>query len=263
MNYPPIKIVFNNTTNEHQQILNFVKSFGDEVTWLRPKMTFAQVIKKHGYPLISKEQSMAISRYKNTKRPDQKKYRLTGIKADGSRGTVGVIRKKWRFVIDAPFNVTEQCCKILKKDPLKKFEKETGLRPIIGVMAEESNQRRIQYKKEGCIIWEEGKEALKPLSIFNEANIWELIKRENIEICNIYKDQIIDGELVTREGRTGCAYCGFGCHKEDPINNRFTRLIKREPKRYNSIMDNLGYREALKFIGINLPDEDKQTKLKF
>lgn len=253
--YPPIKYVFNNTTNEHGEILDFVKSFGDEIIWLKPKLSFAQTLKKYGYPIISKEQSMALSRYKNTKRLDQKIYRMTGIKADGTKGTVGVIRNKWKFLIDAPFDVTERCCDVLKKRPIFKFEKETGLRPIIGTMAEESNQRRIQYiKNGGCNIWTKGKEMCLPLSIFTEDNIWELIGKYKIRICGIYYDQIIDGDLVTGEKRTGCAYCGFGCHLEPPNNNRFHRLYKREPKRYKSMMDKLGYRTVLNFIKINLPD---------
>jgi len=258
---PPIKIVFNNTTNEHKEILDFVKSFGDKVIWLRPKMTFAQTLQKYGYPVISKSQAMSISRYRNTKFPEQKTYRLTGVKPDGTIGKVGVISKKWRFMIDAPFKITERCCDILKKAPVKKFEKETGLRPIIGTMTSESNDRKMRYLKEGCSVFEKGKEACRPLSIFTEKDIWDLIERENIEICSIYYDQIIDGELVKGEKRTGCAYCMFGCHREHENNNRFTRLHKREPKRYLSFMDKLGYRKVLNFMKIKLPDEQKQTKL--
>jgi 3'-phosphoadenosine 5'-phosphosulfate sulfotransferase (PAPS reductase)/FAD synthetase len=253
---PEIQAVFNNTTNEHKEILEFVRSH-ENVIELRPKMTFAQVLSKYGYPLISKDQSMAISRYKMTKDENQKKYRLSGKKTNGTIGRVGVISKKWQFVIDAPFDVTNRCCDILKKDPVKRYEKETGLRPIIGVMAEESNTRRVQYLKNGgCNVWTEGKEKCMPLSIFTEDDIWALIDKFNIEICSIYKDQVIDGELVKGEQRTGCAYCAFGCHLEDDNNNRFTRLYKRDKKRYLSFMDKLGYREALTYIGIKLPDQE-------
>ncbi len=132
-NYPRVRCLFNDTTNEYREILTFVKSFGEQVEWTRPKMTFAQTLDKYGYPVISKVQSMAISRFRNTKRPDQKLYRLTGKKADGTVGKVGVISNKWKFVINAPFKVTNRCCDILKKAPIKKFQKETGLKPITGV----------------------------------------------------------------------------------------------------------------------------------
>lgn len=255
--YGNIRCLFNDTTNEHKEILDFVKSFGDRVEWTRPKMTFAQTLVKYGYPVISKVQSMAISRYQNTKREDQKIYRLTGKKPDGTHGKVGVISKKWRFVINAPFKVTNRCCDILKKEPIKRFEKKTGLRPITGVMSTESNNRRIQYiKNGGCNIWKKGKEMCMPLSLFTEDNIWECIDRFKIKICPIYYDQVINGELVTGEKRTGCAYCAFGAHCESSENNRFTRLYKREPKRYKSMMDKLGYRDVLNYINIKLPDNE-------
>lgn len=252
--YPKSNYVFNDTTNEHKDILDFVKSFGDEITWLKPKMTFAQTLLKYGFPLISKEQSMAISRYQNTKSEAVKTYRLTGFRNGEKVGMAGVISKKWQFMINAPFKITNRCCDILKKEPVKRYEKQTGFKPIIGTMATESLLRKRQYLKDGnCNVFTKGKEQCKPLSIFTESDIWELIKRFDIKICDIYYDKIIDGVLVTGEKRTGCAWCGFGCQFEDPDNNRFTRLKSREPNRYNSMMDKLGYRNALTFLGIKLP----------
>jgi len=247
---PKIKYVFNDTTNEHKEVLDFVKSFGDEITWLKPKMTFAQTLLKYGYPLISKQQARFISRYRGTKSEQMRQFYKYGTNKDGSQSAFK-ISNKWHFVIEAPFKVTDKCCDILKKEPVRRFEKETGLKAIVGTMADESNQRKMQYIKDGnCNVFTKGKEQCKPLSIFTEKDIWDLIAKFNIEICPIYYDQIIDGELVTGEKRTGCAYCSFGCHFEDPENNRFIRLAKREPKRYLSFMDKLGYREALSFIGI-------------
>jgi len=121
-------------------------------------------------------------------------------------------------------------------------------------MADESNLRTRAYMKEGnCNVFTKGKEQCKPLSIFTEKDIWALVKKFDIEICSIYYDQIINGELVTGEERTGCKMCAFGCHFEEPDNNRFTRLSKREPNIYKSFMDKLGYRKALEFINIKLP----------
>ncbi len=259
---PPIRKVFNNTTNEHQEILDFVEEFGSEVTWIRPKITFAQSLLKYGYPVISKEQAMAISRYRNTKSEEVKKFRLTGDRGDGIKRTVGVISKKWHYVISAPFKVTERCCDLLKKEPVKRFEKETGLRPIVGTMTEESSIRKRQYIKNGCIVWDKGNESCRPLSIFTDRDINELIRIYKIKICPIYYDQIIDGELVKGEERTGCAYCAYGCHYEAPDDNRFIRLSKREPKRFASMMDKLGYRSVLNFMGIKIPESNPQPPTK-
>ena len=53
---PNIPAVFVDTGLEYPEIRNFVKTFNN-VTWLKPKMTFKQVIERYGYPFISKEVS--------------------------------------------------------------------------------------------------------------------------------------------------------------------------------------------------------------
>jgi 3'-phosphoadenosine 5'-phosphosulfate sulfotransferase (PAPS reductase)/FAD synthetase len=58
-NYPKVPAVFVDTGLEYPEIRNFVKTF-DNVEWLRPKLTFKQVIEKYGYPFFSKETSEAI-----------------------------------------------------------------------------------------------------------------------------------------------------------------------------------------------------------
>jgi len=57
--YPNVKAVFVDTGLEYPEIREFVRGF-DNVDWLKPKMTFKQVIKKYGYPFISKEVSDCV-----------------------------------------------------------------------------------------------------------------------------------------------------------------------------------------------------------
>ena len=52
--YPNVRAVFVDTGLEYPEIRQFVKTF-DNVEWLKPKLTFKQVIQKYGYPFISKE----------------------------------------------------------------------------------------------------------------------------------------------------------------------------------------------------------------
>lgn len=250
--YPRIKAVFNNTTNEHKEILDFVKSFGEQVTWLKPKMTFAQSIIKNGYPLVSKEQAQYIREVKNTKSKNLLDLRMNG--RGGDKGRQGMISKKWQYLVKSDIKVTERCCDILKKNPAIKFEKETGLKPIIGVTYDEGNLRLQQARMNQCNTFGDRPKS-KPLSIFSESDIWDVILSNKIDYCDIYKDQIIDGKIISGEKRTGCAYCAFGVHLEDENNNKFYRLYYRDRKRYKSMMDKLGYRKALKEIGIKLPDE--------
>lgn len=57
--YKDIKGVFVDTGLEYPEIRQFVKTF-DNVEIIRPKMNFVEVIKKYGYPIISKEVSMIL-----------------------------------------------------------------------------------------------------------------------------------------------------------------------------------------------------------
>ena len=57
--YPNIKAVFSDTGLELPSIRSFVKTH-ENVDWLKPKLTFGEVVKQYGYPLFSKEISHAI-----------------------------------------------------------------------------------------------------------------------------------------------------------------------------------------------------------
>jgi hypothetical protein len=49
--YPDVEAVFSDTGLEYPEIKEFVKSF-DNVTIVRPEMSFKQVIEQKGYPII-------------------------------------------------------------------------------------------------------------------------------------------------------------------------------------------------------------------
>lgn len=118
--FPEIPAVFIDTGLEYPEIRNFVKTI-DNVVWIKPKMKFRDVIEKYGYPVISKEQSSFIDEYRNTK-----SEKLRDIRFNGNKWGAGKISKKWRFLIDAPFEVSKKCCDKLKKRPAHVYEKETG-----------------------------------------------------------------------------------------------------------------------------------------
>ena len=57
--FPSIKGVYVDTGLEYPEVRNFVRTW-DNVEWLKPKLTFKQVIEKYGYPFISKEVSERV-----------------------------------------------------------------------------------------------------------------------------------------------------------------------------------------------------------
>ena len=54
-----VPLVFVNTGLEYPEIVRFVSLY-DNVTVLRPKMSFKEVLEVHGYPLVSKETAAKI-----------------------------------------------------------------------------------------------------------------------------------------------------------------------------------------------------------
>ena len=120
--YPDIKAVFFNTGNEYPDIVHFVKKLigkGYNIDIVRPKYTPRQVWEQYGFPLISKEQSLALRQIKTTHSDKLRNYRLYGSE-DGKR-RAGTLSKKWRPLIEAPFMISEQCCQKLKKAPALKW----------------------------------------------------------------------------------------------------------------------------------------------
>ncbi len=58
--YPTVQAVYVDTGMEYPEVRRFAKRV-ENVVSLRPKMRFDEVIKKYGYPLISKEVSECVS----------------------------------------------------------------------------------------------------------------------------------------------------------------------------------------------------------
>lgn len=56
--YPDVPLVFSNTGLEYPEIQAFARKMGAE--FVRPKMSFSEVISTYGYPIISKEVAEAI-----------------------------------------------------------------------------------------------------------------------------------------------------------------------------------------------------------
>ena len=52
--YPNVEGVFANTGNEFPEIVQFVRK-QKNITWVKPRKSFARVIKEEGYPVVSKK----------------------------------------------------------------------------------------------------------------------------------------------------------------------------------------------------------------
>lgn len=235
-----IPAVFSDTGLEFPEIRDFVKTI-DNVIWVKPKMQFRDVINKYGYPVISKEQSYFIYEYRNSKSQKLKDLRLYGTSKGGFK-----ISEKWKFLIDAPFKISDSCCDYLKKYPMKKYGKESGRKAIIGTLAEESNRRLTNYLTYGCNAFNKKDPSSNPLSFWSEQDIWDYIKLYNLPYSKIYD---------MGYSRTGCMFCMFGVQNEC-TPNRFQKMQITHPKMYDYCINNLGLGEVMDYIGVNYKNED-------
>lgn len=140
-----IKIVGINTYMEHEEIRRRIYDNCDIV--LLPTMKPFEIKEKYGIPCFSKEQDFYIYYYQNAIRKGKKPGKTIQEKIDGTYHTGYCISKKAReYVLSGnAHKITHLCCHYLKKEPARKFEKETGLKPILGVRGQESTMRKTQY----------------------------------------------------------------------------------------------------------------------
>ena len=278
--YSDVTALYVNTGLEYPELQAFVREikagkydcFNSDVEIVRPEMRFDEVIKKYGYPVISKEVAQKIVEAKScpggyasqsfdSNSPKIQKY--------GSRFDLS----KWKFLFDAEFNISHMCCNVMKKKPAKKYEKETGRKAIIGTMASESKARQTIWEKYGCNAFEKkGRQTSQPLSFWTEQDIYHYIKEFSIPYASVYGDIVIDekvdgdsvlegqinlidylgcyeeGDRLKTTGcdRTGCVYCMFGCHL-DRTPNRFQRLKQTHPRQYEYCIGGGEYNEEGKW----------------
>ena len=230
--YPDIEAVFVDTGLEYPEIREFVKTF-DNVTWLKPEMNFREVVTKYGYPMISKEVSLYVSVARRN--PDGKTAQLFvpgnahDVKYNGKFSQV-----KYRDLINADFLIDNKCCNVMKKKPLKAYDKQTGKKPIIATMACESGRRKNAWLNNGCNAFDAEHPQSSPMSFWTEQDVLEYLRRYKVPYASVYGNIVEENGKLKTTGcdRTGCVFCGFGAHLEKEPT-RFQRLKETHPKLYN------------------------------
>jgi 3'-phosphoadenosine 5'-phosphosulfate sulfotransferase (PAPS reductase)/FAD synthetase len=246
--YPDVPAVFVDTGLEYPEIRDFVKSI-DNVVWLRPKMTFKRVIEKYGYPVVSKETSERVYRLRHYNLSERVKKNY--LEGDPERGFGPKLALRWRILLDAPFGVNSYCCNVMKKEPIYRYEKETGRKSIIGTMADESRMRLQNYLEHGCNSFDSKRPRSTPLGFWTEQDVLQYLSVNNIPYATVYGEICGRGDQLITTGvkRTGCMFCMFGVHMEKEPN-RFQRMQITHPKQWDYCMYNLGLKEVLEYIGV-------------
>lgn len=151
-------------------------------------------------------------------------------------------KEKYKFFLDAPFEISDRCCSVMKKTPMHRFAKRTGRMPMTAQMASESRLRTSNWLKNGCNGFHMKSPISNPLSFWTEQDILEYIVSYNLPIAGIYgevraenteraegqeKKNVLEMGMfdegkpfysTTGCKRTGCIYCGFGSHRERSLS---------------------------------------------
>lgn len=223
-----VPAVFCNTGLEYPEIVEFARKATGEYEEIRPDKNFKAVINQYGYPAISKETALKIRKLKHGNLSE--KYRNYLLNGD-ERGKFGMLAKKWQYLIDAPFDISDQCCDVMKKKPFKKYCKKSGRYPFVGVTQDEGFMRENLYSKTGCNVYEGSTIKSQPLGFWTRQDILRYVIENDLEISSVYGDIVEEkgAYRTTGEQRTGCTFCMFGCHLEEQPN-RFQRMQKSHPK---------------------------------
>ena len=197
-----IKIVGINTYMEHHEIRDRILNNSDIV--LFPKMKPFEIKEKYGSPCFSKIQDDFIDRYQRGCRTKSLMERIYSRKFVGKDGKIHSssfsLNKKARDLLlsNKLHKISPKCCYYLKKKTAHDFEKETGLKPILGIRGNESALRKSQYKS--CFTKDK---KFTPIHDLSDELLEKIYIKFNIEIPKVY-------QFITR---TGCMGCPYGSYK--------------------------------------------------
>ncbi len=241
---------------------------------------------------IDRRQNKENPEYKELQKgviPSGSKYRfdrLNGDLKDKNGKPSQFNQERYKFFLEAPFEISDLCCDVMKKAPAHEYEKKTGRRPYLATMCSESVLRTQKWLHEGCNAFYADNPHSKPLSFWTEQDILLYIKTRGLKIASVYGDIVedysqtenIEGQMTFSDlkgfedmelfdaekpplkttgcNRTGCIFCGFGCHLEKEGDGRFERLRETHPKQYEYIMKpveegGLGYKSIIDWINEN------------
>ena len=168
---------------------------------------------------------------------------------------------RWKYMALSPYMISNKCCDVMKKSPAHIYAKKTGRRMMSGQMASESRLRTSNWLQHGCNGFDMKTPVSNPMAFWTEQDVLLYIYTKHLPICSVYGDIVkdsgdgVEGQMdledvygkelfdlgrpllkTTGCNRTGCMFCGFGCHLEKPGDGRFERMKVTHPKQYEYIM---------------------------
>jgi 3'-phosphoadenosine 5'-phosphosulfate sulfotransferase (PAPS reductase)/FAD synthetase len=207
-----IEIVSLNTGMELEEIRNRMMQNSDRI--LHPTMKPFDIKEKYGIPCVTKHQDEFVYQY----RKQLEKGKITSyieelvVNSKTSKSYYRINNKLHDALFSGTLHkISHLCCKYLKKEPAKNYEKESGKLPIIGIMGEESLTRKA-----------------KITSCFNQKKyfypIWDLTNELQKQIEGRYEIEV--PKIYNFLHQTGCAGCPYGFGKNGKNTQIELSLLK-------------------------------------
>ena len=139
--------VFADTGIELNMIRDFVNKRAERdnrVVIIKPSVPIKQMLEQDGYPFKSKEHASYLSCFQSMGDASKTAHRY--LERTDSFACPRILR--YQFADDFKLKISKKCCDRLKKEPIKKWQKENG-RPyaIIGIMPAEGGA---DFRKVSC-----------------------------------------------------------------------------------------------------------------
>lgn len=244
--------VYANTGIELNMVRDFVldmKENDARIQIIKPKTPIKQMLEAEGYPFKSKAHAQTVEHY-------QKRNEMTRWVSRYLRLELNENDKKfpprfscpdilrYQFSDSFDLKISDKCCKRLKEDPLKEWQKENN-KPygILGLMREEGGRR----ERAVCLAFkgDELKNFQPLVAITKEWEEW-FIEEYNIKICDIYYPPY-------SLKRTGCKGCPFAPDLQNQLD-MFEQFFPNERKQCEIIWGPV-YKEYRR-IGYRLKDSE-------
>ena len=121
--------------------------------------------------------------------PSGSEYRLRRLNGElkDSKGNYSQFnQEKYKFFLDAPFEISDMCCMEMKHKPAFAYEKQTQRKPILAVMATESVMRTQKWLQDGCNAFDVKRPHSNPMSFWTEQDVLLYIKENATSMSNTY-----------------------------------------------------------------------------
>lgn len=216
--FPSTLRFIKNTISEYKAKNKYIK----DLELFAPKLPWNQILHEKGFPIFSKQISVILNRLKRTNSK-------TGISRwafamlPTSRFMISKTRlflldetflRKWNEIDNLNFIhfFSEKCC-----DFVKGKLKHDSRPSFVGTLALESEFRKRSWFNHGCNLLNKHKPLSRPLSLWNEKDIWKYIKLNmlNINDAYNYNHSLGENEQKLHFNRLGCTSCPFGSHIEE------------------------------------------------